>query len=87
MVSKDELEDEQIEGQILDKKLDAMVAINRAYAEALGKNRLVPDIVFGQQSGEGATGATDLINMLMVKTAKDLTLDNSVQAATPVTRP
>ncbi len=68
----------------LDKKLAALVTMNGAYAEALGKNRLVPDIQFGTQEGEGSSGATDLINMLMVKTAKDLALDITVKGTTTV---
>jgi hypothetical protein len=64
----------------LAQKLEALVTINRAYANALGQNRLVPDIQFGNGGNdENSNGATDLINMLMVKTAKDLSVDATVQ--------
>lgn len=56
----------------------AVKEINWYYAEALGKNRLVPDIQLGSDSGV-SNGATDLINMLTVKAAKDLSLDLSVK--------
>jgi len=65
----------------LAQKLDALVRINAKYADALGKHRLVPDIQFAGGEGTESNGATDLINMLMVKTAKDLSLDATIKTA------
>lgn len=58
----------------LEKKLAAFVEINKYYAEAMGKQTQVPQIQFGQTGG--STNATaSLMDLLLVKTAKDLSLD------------
>lgn len=46
----------------------------------LGKQPLVPSIVIGGSSGGSTPVATDLLNMLQVKTARDLALDMSMPA-------
>lgn len=66
----------------LELKLDAYREVNRFYANAISnyKGAWVPTIMMGGQAAQGTTGsssAQDLINMLMVKTAKDLALDVS----------
>ncbi len=67
----------------LDQKLDAYVAIQKAYAEAIGnyKGAWVPQIVTGGANAQAASGAQQLIDLLSVKTAKDLGLDMSIQGA------
>ncbi len=65
----------------LEKKLEAMVQINAAYAQAIGQHQgpLVPSIVMG---GDGkaasSVGATQLIELLSAKAAKDLSFDLSL---------
>lgn len=61
----------------LEVKLKALVEINKNYADAIGKQPLVPSIMFGGSgaNGHGTPASTDLINMLMIKTAKDLSVD------------
>lgn len=61
----------------LEYKVDAWVKVNVAYAEAMKSSSWVPTTVIGG-GGSGAPGMGDagqaLINMLMVKTAKDLNI-------------
>jgi hypothetical protein len=63
----------------LEKKLDAWVNVNKAYAEAIQgySGSWVPSIVMGGDN-KSASGANDLINLLTAKTAKDLSLDVGV---------
>jgi hypothetical protein len=65
----------------LDKKLSAMVDINKAYAEALGKGNiaLVPQIVSG--GGAGSSNGLNLVDLLTFKTAKELGLDMQMTGA------
>lgn len=60
----------------LEQKLAAFITVNQNYATALKGAKLVPDVVLGG-SGAGVTqsNAQDLLDMLKVKTAKDLALD------------
>lgn len=64
----------------LDQKLAAWVDVQKAYATAIGTytGSWVPQIVTGGNS-VAASGAQQLIDMLSVKTAKDLALDMHVQ--------
>lgn len=64
----------------LELKLDAWVASQQAYASALKGAQLVPMYVGG--TGANGSNATDLIEMLKIKTAKDLSLDMSVTGST-----
>lgn len=72
-------------------KLDAWIKVNEAYAQAIQmyKGNWVPQVVMGGSTGEkgstsGAGGAQDLVNLLLVKTAKDLALDiGASPTATP----
>lgn len=70
----------------LEKKLEAYVAVNNSYAEAIAKHQgnWVPSVVMGQGAAGQANGnaATDLISLLMAKTAKDLSMD--LNTTTPV---
>lgn len=60
----------------LDKKLDAYVKVNELYADAIAKyqGQWVPSVVMGNQ-GQASNGAQSMIDMLSVKTAKELALD------------
>jgi hypothetical protein len=66
----------------LEKKLEAYIKVNELYAKAIGdyKGNWVPTIQTGSgpQNGVSQNGATDLINLLTAKTAKDLALDLSI---------
>jgi hypothetical protein len=58
----------------LDKRLSALVEINKAYADALGKQPIVPSIIVG--GGNGAnSNAVNAMDMLMIKLTKDLNAD------------
>jgi regulator of protease activity HflC (stomatin/prohibitin superfamily) len=68
----------------LQAKLDAFKDINAHYAQALGsyQGNLVPGVVFagnGVSNGGQQASVLSLVDMLMVKTAKDLALDMDVQ--------
>jgi len=69
----------------LKQKLEAYVTVNSLYADALGKHRLVPDINIGggaDGDSKGAGAVSDLINMMMIKNAKAISLDMSLPATT-----
>ncbi len=64
----------------LTKKLEAYIKVNEMYASAIKdyKGNWVPNIIMGGNGKGSANGANDLINLLKVKTAKDLSLDLKV---------
>lgn len=64
----------------LDPKLDAWVKVNEMYANALKdiKQPIVPSIVMAG-SGAGSTSANDMIELLKVRTAQQLSLDMQMQ--------
>jgi len=71
----------------LEQRLAAEVQINQAYAQALGKNKLVSEITMGSGScgvEVGGNSAMDLIDMLKVKTATDLANMGSVVSPHPI---
>lgn len=62
----------------LETKLEALVEINKNYAEAIKeyKGNFVPNVVMGGNNGaHGTSSVMDLVNMFMVKTANDISLD------------
>ena len=65
----------------LDKKLQAWIQVNQRYAEAIQnyKGNWVPQVNMGGGSTAGAGSSTDLINLLMAKTAQDLAVDLQVK--------
>lgn len=63
----------------LEQKLAAWKEVNANYASAIGKHKLVPDVQMGSTGEGSATPATELVNLMMVKTAKDLQLDMSMK--------
>ena len=67
----------------LDPKLKAYIEVNAKYAEAIAnyKGDWVPKVVMGQSAGSKGNGAQDMIDLLSVKTAKELGLDMSVSGA------
>lgn len=68
----------------LEKKLEALVNINRAYADAIAKHQgpLVPSVVMGNSAGTagGQVGTTQLLELLTAKAAKDLSVDLNTTA-------
>lgn len=65
----------------LDKKLEALVKINSMYADAIKgaqPGAWSPSVVMGGQSGAPASRATDLVDLMTAKTAKDLGVDMGV---------
>jgi len=63
----------------LEQKLRAYVEVNKNFAREFGKQKWVPEINMGGSTGTAGSEATDMIKMLMVKTAKDLNLDMSTK--------
>lgn len=67
----------------LEKKLAAWVEVNKAYAAELGKQRWVPEVQMGGAAGNSSgNAATNVIDLLQVKTARDLALDVGVGGTT-----
>jgi regulator of protease activity HflC (stomatin/prohibitin superfamily) len=64
----------------LTAKLQAWQAVHLRYAEAIEKQKWVPEIQMGVSNQNGGSAATDLIDMLKAQTAKELKLDMSVKA-------
>ena len=68
----------------LEPKLDALVKINATYADAIARyqGQWVPSVVMGSGgSAAPASGAQQLVDMLTLKTARDLGLDLNVSGA------
>lgn len=65
----------------LTQKLSAWIEINKTYAVEFGKQKWVPETMIANGTG-GATGsrASDMIDLLTVKTAKQLGLNADVKA-------
>ena len=63
----------------LTAKLDAWKAVHIRYAEAIEKQKWVPDIQMGSNGNASGSAATDLIEMLKAQTAKELKLDMTVK--------
>ncbi len=62
----------------LAQKLDAWVRVNQRYAEAIGKQKWVPEIQMNAAGGNQGNSANDLLSLFLAKTAKDISLDVSV---------
>lgn len=63
----------------LTQKLNAWVDVNKFYADKFGQQPLVPQVQIGGANGGGTTAANNLIDLLQVKTARDLALDMSTK--------
>ena len=63
----------------LEQKLAAFVKVNQFYADAIAKHTgpWVPSVVMGGSTG-GSNSALNLIDLLTVQTAKQLSLDPTV---------
>jgi hypothetical protein len=61
----------------LEKKLEAWVSSQTVWADAFAK-RQVPSVVMGEKGGQDSA-ASDFMSLLTAKTAKDLSLDMSMQ--------
>lgn len=73
----------EADGQ-LDKKLEALVSINKMYAEAMAKAQpgaWSPQVIMGSNGGNGGSNATNLVDLLTAKTARELGVDLSVKGA------
>jgi len=65
----------------LEQKLRTYEKVQGRFAEAIAKQKWVPEVQMGMPSGEGnGSAAMNLIDMLNVKTAKDLSLDMKISA-------
>jgi len=65
----------------LEKKIEALVAINSRYAQAMEayKGAWVPSVVMNDAKGATAgSGANDLIELLKAKSAKELSIDMTI---------
>jgi hypothetical protein len=72
----------EADGQ-LDKKLDAIVKINSLYAEAIKSAQpgaWSPQVVMGGSGTSGGQNATNLVDLMTAKTARELGVDLSVKA-------
>jgi hypothetical protein len=67
----------------LTAKLEAWQAVHIRYAEAIEKQKWVPEIQMGVSSQNGGSAASDLIEMLKAKTAKELNLDLTIKGNAP----
>lgn len=63
----------------LEKRLDAWLKAQELYANAIAKQRWVPEIQMGATTGTQGNAALDLVQLLTVKTAKELGLDITMQ--------
>lgn len=72
----------------LDAKLDAYVKIQGYYAEAIKgyTGAWVPQIVTGGSNAQAGSGATQMMEMLSLKAAKDLGIDMKVQGTDKTAR-
>jgi len=59
----------------LQQKLATYTTVSKYYASALAQHRLVPDWIMGGSGESRSSSATDLIDLLTAKTAKDLALN------------
>ena len=68
----------------LEKKLNAWVSVNHKFATEFGKQKWVSEIDMRSTGGKGnaknGSAASDLIEMLSAKTAKDLGLNMKMKA-------
>ena len=59
----------------LAQKLEAFVRINERYAEAIEKQKWVPEVMMGGTGANSGSAANDLVNLFMTKTARELSID------------
>ncbi len=61
----------------LTQKLEAWITVNEKYAQAIEKQKWVPEVKMGT-TGESGNAAQDLLSLFLAKTAKDLNLDMTI---------
>lgn len=68
----------------LDRKLEAWTAVNSLYAKMVSdyKGNLVPSVIMGNGNGTNQSSVMDLIDLIKIKTAKDLGLDMTAKTQT-----
>lgn len=65
----------------LEQKLEAWTLVNSYYADAVAKQKWVPEIQFGTSGDGGDTNAAnDLLQLLLANTAKDISLDMTIDS-------
>ncbi len=62
----------------LAQKLEAWIKINQQYAQAISKQKWVPEIQLSANAGSESNAANDLLSLFLAKTAKDISLDMSI---------
>jgi len=62
----------------LAQKLEAWVRVNQHYANAIGKQKWVPEIQMSGNTSKQGNSANDLLSLFLAKTAKDISLDMRV---------
>lgn len=64
----------------LNPKLDALIEINKIWADAFGKfqGNLVPSVVMGEQGRGGVASVNDLISLMVAQNAKQVGMDMTV---------
>lgn len=67
----------------LAQKLATYEAVNAKYAEEFARQKWVPELIMGgAEGGNGSNDASAMIDLLSVKTAKDLALDMTMETNT-----
>ncbi|MCK4842976.1 MAG: hypothetical protein KAT04_14030 [Methylococcales bacterium] len=62
----------------LAQKLEAWITVNRHYADAMSKQKWVPEIQMGGNGSGKSNSANDLLSLFLAKTAKDISLNMKV---------
>lgn len=72
----------------LEKKLDAYVKVQQMYSDAIKnyQGQWVPSVIMGQGSGQQANAATNLLELMGVKAARELGLDMTIPRNTGNTK-
>lgn len=63
----------------LEKKLQTYENVMGKFAQEFAKQKWVPEIQMGSSDAKGGSAAVDMVNLLTIKTAKDLGLDLKVK--------
>lgn len=63
----------------LEKKLDTYERVMGRFAQEFAKQKWVPEIHMGASDAKGGSAAADMINLLTIKTAKDLGLNLAIK--------
>lgn len=69
----------------LQQRLNAYVKVNGFYAEAIARQKWVPEIQMGDSGGDG-NSAQAILDLFMTKTARDISLDMEMRGAVPTSQ-